>query len=186
MRLDQLDFPPPGERIAQRPLDRRDASRMLELNRESEKIADRLFADLPELLQGDELIVLNNTRVIPARLFGHRAGGHSDPPSRPTRGAHLTGRVEVLLTKQVDAETWEALVRPGRKMRTGERVTFGEGELKAEVLSRGDLGLRTLRFTSRDAGGVRAQIERLGQIPLPPHIHPLDESAHRERHQTGV
>ena len=108
------------------------------------------FQDLPDLLRGDELIVLNNTRVIPARFFGRRVGVHAQPPSRATRHEHLTGKVEVFLTRQVDPQTWEALVRPGRKMQTGERVLFGEGELEAEVISRGELGLRTLRFVSRD------------------------------------
>jgi S-adenosylmethionine:tRNA ribosyltransferase-isomerase len=184
MRLDELEFYLPAGHIAQRPLDRRDASRMLELHRESGEFADRLFAEVPGLLQGNELVVLNNTRVIPARLFGRRAGVHSDPPSRTIRREHLTGKVEVLLSKQIDAQTWEALVRPGRKMRTAERVSFGEGELEAEVVSRSDLGRRTLRFTSHDTRSVREQIERLGHIPLPPYIDRPDESEDRERYQT--
>jgi S-adenosylmethionine:tRNA ribosyltransferase-isomerase len=184
MRLDALDFDLPVAQIAQRPLGRRDASRLLQLSRSTGEFADRWFAQLPGLLQGDELVVLNNTRVIPARLFGRRAGVHADAPSRATQAQHLTGKVEVLLSREVEADVWEALVRPGRKMRTGERVSFGDGELEAEVLSRAALGERTLRFVSHDARSVREHIDRLGHIPLPPYIDRPDESADRERYQT--
>jgi S-adenosylmethionine:tRNA ribosyltransferase-isomerase len=184
MRLDDLDYALPESQIAQRPLDRRDASRLLQLPRSDGRASDHLFVDLPDLLCGDELIVLNNARVIPARLFGRRAGVHSQPPSRSTRREHLTGKVEVFLTRQIDPQTWEALARPGRKMQTGERVLFGEGELEAEVISRGELGLRTLRFVSRDTRGVSEHLERLGHVPLPPYIHRTDEVSDRERYQT--
>jgi S-adenosylmethionine:tRNA ribosyltransferase-isomerase len=184
MRLDALDYRLPPDQIAQRPLGRRDASRLLELSCREGSLNDHLFADLPNLLRGDELIVLNNARVIPARLFGRREGVHSQPPSRTTRHEYLTGKVEVFLTRQVDSQTWEALVRPGRKMQTGERIQFGDGELAAEVISRGELGLRTLRFVSRDTSGVSEHLERLGHIPLPPYIHRTDEVSDRERYQT--
>jgi S-adenosylmethionine:tRNA ribosyltransferase-isomerase len=184
MRLDELDYVLPQELIAQRPLDRRDASRLLSLNRVDGTWQDSAFAQLPSLLRGDELVVLNNTRVIPARLFGHRAGVHSSPPSRATRQEHLTGQVEVFLTRQIDLDTWQALVRPGRKMQIGERVLFGEGELEGEIVERGELGLRTVRFHSHDARGISEHIERLGHIPLPPYIDRGDESADRERYQT--
>jgi S-adenosylmethionine:tRNA ribosyltransferase-isomerase len=154
------------------------------MDRVGGKMADRMFADLSGLLRGDDLIVLNNARVIPARLFGRRLGVFSDAPSRATRREHLSGIVEVFLSRQVDPEVWEALVRPGRKMKTGERIVFGEGELEAEIIARGEYGLRTVRFTSRDPGGVSAQIERLGHVPLPPYIDREDESADRERYQT--
>jgi S-adenosylmethionine:tRNA ribosyltransferase-isomerase len=184
MRLSDFDYQLPPDRIAQRPLDRRDASRLLEVSRTTSNMEDRLFAGLPDLLRGDELMVVNNTRVIPARLFGRRAGVHSQPPSRSTQREHLTGKVEVFLTRRLDPQTWEALVRPGRKMQTGERVLFGEGELEAELLSRGELGLRTLRFVSRDTSSVQEHLERLGHIPLPPYIHRSDVAADRERYQT--
>jgi S-adenosylmethionine:tRNA ribosyltransferase-isomerase len=184
MRLADLDYDLPAGQIAQRPLDRRDASRLLLLSRRGGSFDDRLFAELPDLLCGDELLVLNNTRVIPARLFGRRAGVHAQPPSRATRSEHLAGKVEVFLTRQLDPQIWEALVRPGRKMQTGERVIFGEGELEAEVISRGELGMRTLRFVSRDTSSVAAHLERLGHIPLPPYIHRTDEVSDRERYQT--
>jgi len=184
MRLEDLDYHLPDSQIAQRPLDRRDASRLLALTRAYGAVQDRQFADFPDLLRGDELIVVNNTKVIPARLFGRRAGVHSQPPSRATRQEHLNGRVEVFLTRQIGPQTWEALVRPGRKMQTGERVLFGEGELEAEVISRGELGLRTLRFVSRDTHGVPEHLERLGHVPLPPYIRRTDEVSDRERYQT--
>jgi S-adenosylmethionine:tRNA ribosyltransferase-isomerase len=184
MRLDDLDYRLPESQIAQRPLERRDASRLLELSRLGGSLQDRLFTDLPDLLRGDELVVLNNARVIPARLFGRRAGVHSQAPSRATRSEHLTGKVEVFLTRQLDPQTWEALVRPGRKMQTGERLYFGEGELEGEVISRGELGLRTLHFVSRDTDGVSEHLERLGHVPLPPYIHRTDEPGDRERYQT--
>jgi S-adenosylmethionine:tRNA ribosyltransferase-isomerase len=184
MRLDELDYDLPLDRIAQHPLQRRDASRLLALPRAGGELQDHLFARFPELLHGDELVVLNNARVIPARLFGRRVGVHSAPPSRATRSEHLTGRVEILLTRQIDADTWQALVRPGRKMQTGERVLFGDGELEAEIVARGELGLRTLRFTSHDAREVIEHINRLGHVPLPPYIDRADEPADRERYQT--
>jgi len=184
MRLDELDYRLPREQIAQRPLDRREASRLLLLNRSSGVIEDRLFTEFPSLLRGDELLVFNNARVIPARLFGRRAGVHSQPASRATRAEHLRGKVEIFLTRELDGETWEALVRPGRKLQVGERVLFVEGELEAEVLSRGQLGIRTLRFVSHDPCTIGQHFERLGHVPLPPYIERADETSDRERYQT--
>src|SRR6266853_2677999 len=184
MRLDEFDYLLPQAQIAQRPLPRRDGSRLLGMDRESGKITDRSFAEFTGLLRGDELIVLNNARVVPARLFGKRTGVFSDAPSRATRREHLSATVEVFLTRQVGPDVWEALVLPGRKMKTGERVVFGEGELEAEIVGRGEFGLRTARFTSRDAAGVSAQIDRLGHVPLPPYIDREDETEDRERYQT--
>ena|SRR5579862_3982408 len=184
MRLDELDYHLPQQQIAQRPLDRREASRMLVLNRSDGNLEDRHFAELPDLLRGDELIVLNNARVIPARLFGKRVGIHADPPSKATRLEHLTGKVEVFLARPVEENTWEALVRPGRKMHIGERVIFGEGELEGEVIARGELGLRTIRFVSHDGRSITEHFERLGHVPLPPYIDRADETSDRERYQT--
>jgi len=180
MRLDELDYLLPREQIAQRPLDRREASRLLVQDRSSGKLEDRLFVELPSLLRGDELLVLNNARVIPARLFGRRAG----VPSPTQRSEQLTGKVEVFLTREVDSGTWEVLVRPGRKIQVGERILFGEGELEAEVLSRGQLGLRTLHFMARDQNNISQHFERLGHVPLPPYIERADEASDRERYQT--
>ena len=184
MRLSELDYDLPAERIAQTPLPRREQSRLLVMNRQTGEFADRSFSEFPSLLRGDELLVLNNARVIPARLFGRRLGTFSDPPSRATRQEHLTGRVEVFLTKQLEADLWEALVRPGRKMKTGERVAFGKGEVEAEIVARGEFGLRTLRFSSKGGGSVSDQLEKLGHVPLPPYIERQDDAGDRERYQT--
>src|SRR5215475_1821696 len=107
MQLSELDYDLPPELIAQRPLAQRDASRLLTFDRRTGVTGDHAFHEFPELLRGDELLVLNNARVIPARLFGHRAGVHSQPPSRATQREHLTGNIEVLLTKQLESHTWE-------------------------------------------------------------------------------
>jgi len=184
MRLDELDYILPQELIAQRPPPRRDSSRLLTLRRETGPVEDHAFSELPDLLRGDELLVLNNARVIPARLFGHRAGIHSQPASQATRGEHLSGSVEVLLTKQIGPEVWEALVRPGRKLPVGEQIRFGEGVLEAEILARGELGLRTLQFQSQTDESVDQLLDRLGHIPLPPYIEREDETSDRERYQT--
>jgi S-adenosylmethionine:tRNA ribosyltransferase-isomerase len=184
MRLADFNYDLPLERIAQRPLDRRDASRMLILDRESQTWEDSLFRSLPERLRGDELMVVNNARVIPARLLGRRVGVRAEKPGRHSRMARefLSSEIEVMLTRQVSPEEWDALVRPGRKMQLGERVEFGEGELSAEVVGRGDYGLRRLRLTAK--GDLHQTIERLGHIPLPPYIARSDEPEDRERYQT--
>jgi len=184
MRLSDFQFDLPSGHIAQRPLEERDASRMLILHRDRQAWEDSAFRSLPDLLRGDELIVVNNARVVPARLFGRREGVRSERASHNRRTARefLSSPIEVLLVKQIGPQQWEALVRPGRKMQIGERVEFGEGELFAEVTGRGEYGLRRLRLTAK--GDVSQAIERLGHVPLPPYISREDESADRERYQT--
>jgi S-adenosylmethionine:tRNA ribosyltransferase-isomerase len=190
MNLDELNFDLPLERIAQHPLAARDASRMLLLDKISGAWQDRHFREFPDLLRGDELIILNNARVLPARLFGRRVGIHADPPGihNPARHEHLRSPIEVLLVRQLAADTWETLVRPGRKISVGERIIFGEraddgeSELEAITESRGEYGLRVLRFTSKT--GFHEALHRLGHIPLPPYIKRADEPADRERYQT--
>lgn len=184
MRVDEFDYRLPAELIAQRPLERRDLSRLLLLNRATGAYEDRHFSELPEFLGGDELVVLNNARVLPARLFGRRAGVFSQQPSRKTKAGHLHGRVEIFLTRKVEGDTWEALVRPGRKLPVGERIFFGAEDLEAEILTRGELGIRTLRFDSRNGVSVDENIQRLGHVPLPPYIDRPDEISDRERYQT--
>jgi S-adenosylmethionine:tRNA ribosyltransferase-isomerase len=184
VRVDDLNYSLPGELIAQRPLEKRDASRLLLLERGRGGWEDRHFQELPQLLRGDELLVLNNARVLPARLFGKRAGVHSQHPSRKTAREHLTGVVEVFLMRQLEPELWQSLVRPGRKMPVGERIVLGTGELEAEILARGQLGERTVRLKSNNGESVAANIEKLGHVPLPPYIDRPDESSDRERYQT--
>lgn len=184
MNLSEFDYDLPPERIAQRPLAERDASRMLLLDRATGAWQDRQFRELPDHLRGDELIVVNNTRVLPARLFGRRAGLHSSPPgeNNPARDEFLKAPIEVLLVRPLTNDTWEALVRPGRKIQIGERILFGVGELEAQVESRGDYGLRVLRFAAN--GDLHETLGRLGHIPLPPYIKRADEPLDRERYQT--
>jgi len=184
MRLAEFSYELPQESIAQRPLEQRDASRMLIVDRANNAWEDSAFRSLPERLRGDELIVVNNARVIPARLLGRRAGVRAEKPGRNRRVLRefLSSEIEVLLTRQVSPEEWEALVRPGKKMQLGERVSFGQGELVAEVVGRGEYGLRRLRLSAE--GNVHEAIERLGHVPLPPYIARNDEPADRERYQT--
>src|SRR5215469_614737 len=184
MRVDDLDYQLPAELIAQHALSRRDASRLLLLDRRSGGLEDRRFRELPQILAGNELLVFNNARVIPARLLGKRAGVHSQKPSRKTVREHLTGNVEVFLTRKLNTDLWEALVRPGRKIQVGERILFGEGELEAEILSRGELGIRTVRLSAINSLSVEENLDRLGHVQLPPYIHRPDEPADRERYQT--
>jgi len=184
MKLSDFDYELPPEQIAQRPASERDASRLLLVERRGPGLKEETFREFPDLLRGNELLVVNNARVIPARLFGRRQGVRAEPPGKKTRTRRefLTSPIEVLLTRRLSENTWEALVRPGRKMRVGERVVFGEGELEAEVIGRGELGVRQLRFCG--SGDLLGAIERLGHVPLPPYIDRPDEPADRERYQT--
>ncbi len=188
MLVSDFDYLLPPELIAQAPLPDRAASRMLHLRRHPHGLQDRLFRGFPDLLGPDDLVVFNNTRVFPARLYGRRSGARAQLVSTRNRAARefLRGRVEVLLTRQVsDGEhaEWEALVRPGRKIGVGERLYFGEhDELQAEVIARGEFGERRLAFAPvKDFFGV---IETIGHVPLPPYIGRPDEPADRERYQT--
>jgi S-adenosylmethionine:tRNA ribosyltransferase-isomerase len=182
MHLSEFDYLLPGQQIAQRPLRSRDASRMLVLDRVSGADEDRFFADLPGLLRGDELIVVNDARVIPARLLGRRVKAIAAGGS--TESIRANDEIEILLSRQLDEATWEALVRPGKKVHVGQRVQFGAGELQAEVIALGNHGQRTLRFYSGNGAAVNDEINRLGHIPLPPYIDRADEASDRERYQT--
>ena len=176
MLVSDFDFELPEELIAQEPAADRAGSRMLALDRTSGTWADRLFRDFPSMLRAGDLLVLNDSRVIAARLFAHRAGLH-------TQGNHeATGRVQVLPAEQLSEWEWKALVRPGRKVLTGEVLSFGEGELRAEVIAHGEFGERTLRFAP--VADFFGNVERLGHMPLPPYIHREDRAGDRERYQT--
>lgn len=183
----EFDYQLPGELIAQEPLADRAASRMLRMNRISGAIHDLSFRSFPELLRPGDLVVFNNTRVFPARLYGRRSGLKAQPlsPANPGSRGFLQGRVEVLLTKQVSQEPneWECLVRPGRKIGVGEEVFFGERqELVAEVLQRGEFGERRIRFAPVE--NFFELVEKLGHVPLPPYISREDSGRDRDRYQT--
>ena len=189
MLVSEFDFHLPEELIAQQPLANRAASRMLHLDRSSGSFDDAAFWDLPNLLRPGDLLVLNNTRVLPARLFGHRGGLHSQrlSPHNPAMHDFLHGKVEVLLAKQVGLHppTWQCLVRPGRKIRVGEHLTFGEGtayELHAEISGHGEFGERTVQFD--DIPDFFERLEKLGHVPLPPYIHREDRTEDRDQYQT--
>jgi len=224
MLVSDFHYELPEELIAQEPLADRAGSRLLRVTSGAgmPELEDRWFREFPELLRGNDLVVFNNTRVFPARLYGRREGaqnphfsqksremGHPEnqnphPLAENARRAghpeRLRGRVEVLLTRQLQEEPneWECLVRPGRKIGVGERLIFGEqDELEAEVMARGEFGERRIRFaktpTSRTKNaremGHPAEdffglVEKIGHVPLPPYIGREDSSGDRERYQT--
>ena len=161
-----FDFYLPEELIAQTPLERRDASRLLVLDKETGATRHMHFFDLPTLLRPGDCLVLNDSRVLPARLLGHR---------EPTGGA-----VEVLLLIDRGDKVWECLVRPGRKLKPGTRLSFGDGSLKAEVVEVCEGGNRLVRFEYE--GIFLETLERLGKMPLPPYIKA--ELNDPERYQT--
>jgi S-adenosylmethionine:tRNA ribosyltransferase-isomerase len=185
MDLTRFDYQLPEELIAQEPLADRAASRMLVLYRREGRWEDRVFREFPDFLGAGDCLVLNDSRVFPARLFGHRMGVRALPVGKknPSRHEYLTGAVEVFLLRPVssDGRDWDALVRPGRKMRKGERVRFADG-LEAEIVSHGEFGERVVRFAG-DAD-LYGEFEKIGHVPLPPYIKRMDETADRERYQT--
>jgi S-adenosylmethionine:tRNA ribosyltransferase-isomerase len=169
MRLADFHYDLPEELIAQEPPAERDAARMLVLHRAEQRFEDRTFRDFPSFLTDGDCVVFNNSRVLPSRLFGKREPGD--------------GAVEILLLEPSSSGSrdWKALVRPGRKLRTGTIVRFGEG-FSAEVVEHGERGERVLRFNG--SGDVYDAIDRLGHMPLPPYIKRQDQPSDRERYQT--
>jgi len=178
LRVADFDFDLPPELIAQQPPAVRGESRMLVMNRATGALRDAQFAEFPSLLNPGDLLVLNETRVIPARLYAHRTLRRER--EKPT------GRIEVMLTEPAGENLWRALVRPGRKVAIGERLVFpapsGEIALEAEVLERGAFGERLLAF--KPVEDFFAVLDRIGHIPLPPYIRRDDAAADRERYQT--
>ena len=166
MKTADFDFYLPDELIAQTPLERRDASRLLVLDKETGETRHMHFYDLPGLLRPGDCLVLNDSRVLPARLLGRREPGG--------------GAVEVLLLTDRGDKVWECLVRPGRKLKPGTRVSFGDGLLHGEVLSVEEGGNRLIRFNYQ--GIFLELLEQLGKMPLPPYIKA--ELQDPERYQT--
>lgn len=168
MHISEFDYELPDDLIAQQPLAQRDASRMLVLDRHTGTWTDSVFREFPQHLRPNDVAVVNNSRVIPARLSGHRA---------ETRGV-----VEVFLVREIETRIWEALVRPGGRLREGAKVVFGDGRLIGELLDERGHELRRVRFECD--GSFEAVIEELGSTPLPPYIKRSDTSEDRERYQT--
>jgi len=172
MLVSDFDFELPADRIAQSPTSDREAARLLVLDRGSGVLSHRTVTDLPELLSPSDLVVVNDTRVFPARLLGHRV---------PSGGA-----VECLLLARIDDERWDALMHPGQKLRVGAAVVFETDglRLRGEVLERRFHGRRTVRLWVEDGTSVESAIDRLGHVPLPPYIKRPDDTIDGERYQT--
>jgi S-adenosylmethionine:tRNA ribosyltransferase-isomerase len=189
MKLEEFDYHLPLELVAQYPARRREDSRMLVVHRSASRFADSQFRRLPEFLGPGDVLVVNNSRVLPARLLGRRFGVRALPIGKrnPAKREYLTSVIEVLLVRPLGDGTWEALVRPGQKVGLGERLVFeaSTGErirLEAEVVGRGEYGLRTLRFAGE--GSLEKKLAQVGHVPLPPYIRRPDERLDRLRYQT--
>jgi S-adenosylmethionine:tRNA ribosyltransferase-isomerase len=170
MHIADFDYELPAELIAQTPLERRDASRMLVLDRDEQSWTDSGFIEFTKYLRPDDVVVVNNSRVIPARLRGHRE--------------ESGGQVEIFLVRELEPEVWEALVRPGGRLKRGARAVFGNGRLIAELLDEPGPELRRVRFHCE--GQFHDVLAQIGSTPLPPYIkRPAGISTEdRERYQT--
>ena len=166
MKTSDFYYDLPQELIAQTPIEKRDTSRLMTLDRATGEVGHHHFYELPDFLRPGDCLILNDSRVLPARLLGQRLPGG--------------GACEVLLLIDRGDKTWECLVRPGRKMRTGAKLSFGNGELTAEVVGEVEGGNRLVRF---DYEGIFLEVlEHLGKMPLPPYIK--EELQDKERYQT--
>lgn len=165
MKTHDFYYDLPEELIAQTPVEPRDHSRMLVVHRKDGRLEHRHFYDIVDYLHPGDVLVVNDTRVIPARLIGERAGG---------------GAAEVLLLKQLGPKKWETLVRPGQRLKPGAEVTFGGGKLVARMLETTDAGGRIVEFVCE--GTLEAMLDELGEMPLPPYIH--EKLQDRDRYQT--
>ena len=166
MKTSDFFYELPEELIAQDPLEDRTASRLLVLDRKTDKLEHKIFSDVIDYLNPGDCLVINNTRVIPARLIGEKEG--------------TGGKVEILLLKRRENDIWESLVKPGKKLRPGARVTFGDGRLKAEILEIAEEGNRLVKFYYE--GIFEEILDSLGEMPLPPYItHKLED---KEMYQT--
>lgn len=170
MQISDFDYDLPEELIAQSPLSQRDASRMLIVNRDDGTLHDSDFSSLPAYLRPNDVLVLNNTKVFPARLMGERV---------PTGGS-----VEIFLLREIDLNTWQVLARPARRLKVGARISFAPSALEAEVINASDDGTRIIRFEKTE--NLHEAIDEIGQTPLPPYIK-REEGAFekdQERYQT--
>ncbi|KEI03817.1 tRNA preQ1(34) S-adenosylmethionine ribosyltransferase-isomerase QueA [Clostridium botulinum] len=166
MKVKDFDFYLPEELIAQHPMEKRDESRLMVVDRKSGHIEHKIFKDILGYFNEGDCLVLNNTRVLPARLIGEKE--------------NTGGKIEFLLLKRIEGDRWETLVKPGKKAKVGARFVFGLGELKAEVKGMSEDGSRIIEFEYE--GIFEEVLDKLGQMPLPPYItEKLDD---KERYQT--
>lgn len=165
MKLEEFDYNLPEELIAQVPIQKRDESRLMVVDREKRTIEDKVFKDIIDYLEPGDCLVRNNTKVIPARLYGKKDTG---------------ANVEFVLLKQIEGDIWESIVRPGNKLKPGSRVIFGNGLLKAEILDVLEDGTRKVKF---EYNGIFNEIlDKIGLMPLPPYIH--ESLKENDRYQT--
>ena len=165
MKLEEFDYNLPEELIAQVPIQQRDESRLMVVDREKRTIEDKVFRDIIDYLEPGDCLVRNNTKVIPARLYGKKDTG---------------AKVEFVLLKQLDGDIWESIVRPGNKLKPGSKVIFGDGLLKAEILEVLEDGTRKVKF---EYDGIFNEIlDQIGLMPLPPYIH--ESLKENDRYQT--
>ena len=166
MKVEDFNYELPEELIAQVPIKKRDTSRLMILNREKQEIdSTKIFSDIIEYLEKGDCLVINNTKVIPARLYGKKETG---------------ANVEFLLLKQLEGDIWESIVRPGNKLKPGTKVYFGEGLLEAEILDVMPGGTRKVKFYYN--GIFNEILDKIGLMPLPPYIH--EELKEKDRYQT--
>ncbi|MGI6143613.1 MAG: tRNA preQ1(34) S-adenosylmethionine ribosyltransferase-isomerase QueA [bacterium] len=166
MRVEDFDYNLPQELIAQEPIPNRDQARLLVVHRGEDRFEHRNFRDLLEYLRPGDVVVLNNSRVLPARIYARRA--------------KTGGRVETFLLRPLGGDRWEVLVKPGRRAPVGEELLYGNGELQGKVIATTDAGGRIIEFSYE--GSFREHLQRLGEVPLPPYIH--KKLADPERYQT--
>lgn len=166
MKVSDFNYDLPPELIAQVPIKNRDESRLMVLNREKQTIEHKIFKDIIDYLEPGDCLVRNNTKVIPARLYGIKE--------------ETNANVEFLLLNRIDGDIWEVMVRPGKKLKAGAKVTFGDGVLKAEILEQLDNGNRKVKF---EYSGIFNEIlDQIGLMPLPPYIH--EKLKEKDRYQT--
>ncbi len=165
MKLTEFNYELPEELIAQTPIEKRDEARLMILNREKQTIENKVFKDILDYLEPGDCIVRNNTKVLPARLYGKKSTG---------------ANVEFLLLNRIEGDIWESIVRPGNKLHVGTKVTFGEGLLEAEVLDIMPGGTRKVKFNYN--GIFNEILDQIGLMPLPPYIH--EELKENDRYQT--
>ena len=165
MKLEEFNYNLPEELIAQVPIQKRDESRLMVVDREKRTIENKVFKDIIDYLEPGDCLVRNNTKVIPARLYGKKDTG---------------ANVEFVLLKQIDGDIWESIVRPGNKLKPGAKVIFGDGLLKAEILEVLEDGTRKVKFEYK--GIFNEILDKIGLMPLPPYIH--ESLKENDRYQT--